>query len=168
MSRLSTPWTFNETRAPRASLELIAHGVRPDGILSLCYPMGGDAPIPAFSCMYFVQMEEYIRYSGDTSLAEEHFDKLDTIINTFHKKIQTDGVIENFYGPGYNGKNEYWNFYEWQPLLDGGACLLAGLQLGLLAFVLVQVSSISRGRLLALGNDLLQGLVRPRHNYEDI
>ena len=112
-------YAFHETQAPRASLELISHGVRPDGILTLCYPMGGDAPIPSFSCMYFVQMEEYIRYSGDTSLAEEHFDKLDTVINTFHKKILPEGIIENFYGPGYNGRNEYWNFYEWSPTMHG-------------------------------------------------
>ena len=112
-------YAFGETQAPRASLELIAHGVRPDGLLALCYPIGNDAPIPAFSCMYFVQMEEYVRYSGDTSLVAEHFDKLDTIINTFHKKVQPDGVIDNFYGPGYNGKNEYWNFYEWSATMVG-------------------------------------------------
>ena len=112
-------YAFGETEAPRASLDLIAHGVRPDGILALCYPMGNDAPIPAFSCMYFVQMEEYIRYSGDVTLAAAHFDKLDTVINTFHKKVQADGVIDNFYGPGYNGRNEYWNFYEWSATMVG-------------------------------------------------
>ena len=112
-------YAFGETEAARASLELISHGVRSDGLLMLCYPAGLDFPIPAFSCMYFVQMEEYIRYSGDTSLAEEHFDKLDTIINTFHKKLLPEGIIENFYGPGYNGRNEYWNFYEWSPTMHG-------------------------------------------------
>ena len=112
-------YAFGETEAPRASLDLIAHGVRPDGLLTLCYPMGADAPIPAFSCMYFVQMEEYIRYSGDVTLAAAHFDKLDTIIHTFHKKVQADGVIDNFYGPGYNGRNEYWNFYEWSATMVG-------------------------------------------------
>ena len=112
-------YAFGETEAPRASLDLIAHGVRPDGLLTLCYPMGADAPIPAFSCMYFVQMEEYIRYSGDVTLAAAHFDKLDTVINTFHKKVQADGVIDNFYGPGYNGRNEYWNFYEWSATMVG-------------------------------------------------
>ena len=112
-------YAFGETEAPRASLDLIAHGVRPDGLLALCYPMGADAPIPAFSCMYFVQMEEYIRYSGDVTLAAAHFDKLDTIIHTFHKKVQADGVIDNFYGPGYNGRNEYWNFYEWSATMVG-------------------------------------------------
>ena len=112
-------YAFNETEAARASLDLIAHGVRSDGLLMLCYPAGLDFPIPAFSCMYFVQMNEYIRYSGDTTLAEQYFDKLDTIINTFHRKVQPEGVIENFYGNSPNGKKEYWNFYEWSATMNG-------------------------------------------------
>ena len=112
-------YAFGETRAPRAALELIAHGVRPDGLLSLCYPAGMDFPIPAFSCMYFVQMEEYIRHSGDTTLAAQYFDKLDTIIRTFHSKMQAEGIIENFYGPGPSGKMDYWNFYEWSDTMSG-------------------------------------------------
>ena len=112
-------YAFGETRAPRAALELISHGVRKDGLLSICYPAGFDAPIPAFSCMYFLQMEEYIRYSGDTTLAEAVFDKLETIMNTFHNKIQPEGVLENFYGEGTDGRVDYWNFYEWTPTMYG-------------------------------------------------
>ena len=112
-------YAFGETEAPRASLELISHGVRPDGILSLCYPMGGDAPIPSFSCMYFVQMDEYIRHSGDVTLAAAVFDKLETVMEAFHKKLQPEGIIENFYGPGPEGRCDYWNFYEWSDTMHG-------------------------------------------------
>ena len=112
-------YAFGETQAARASLELIAHGVRPDGLLMLCYPAGLDFPIPAFSCMYFVQMDEYIRHSGDTTLAAQYFDKLDTIINAFHRKLQPEGVIENFYGKAPSGRNDYWNFYEWSATMNG-------------------------------------------------
>lgn len=108
-------YAFDEYEAPRASLQLMANGLRDDGILMLCYPAGIDAPIPAFSCMYFVQMEEYIRYSGDTSLAETNFDLLETIMSTFLSRMQPEGVIENFYG----GNGQYWNFYEWSPTLSG-------------------------------------------------
>lgn len=112
-------YAFGETQAARASLDLIAHGVREDGLLMLCYPAGLDFPIPAFSCMYFVQMDEYIRHAGDISLAVEYFDQLDTIINTFHKKVQPEGVIENFYGKAPSGRNDYWNFYEWSATMNG-------------------------------------------------
>ena len=112
-------FAFDEKEAPRASLELMAHGVRADGLLSLCYPAGLDFPIPSFSCAYFLQMEEYIRYTGDTTLAAQYFDKLDTIIRAFHNKMQPEGVIENFYGMAPSGKNEYWNFYEWSGTMSG-------------------------------------------------
>ncbi len=112
-------YAFNETEAPRASLELIAHGRREDGLLMLCYPAGLDFPIPSFSCMYLVQMDEYIRHSGDTSLAEEHFSVLEGILAAFAKKMQPEGIIENFYGPAPDGKTGYWNFYEWTPTLSG-------------------------------------------------
>ena len=112
-------YAFGETEAPRASLELMAHGVRPDGLLSLCYPAGLDFPIPAFSCVYFLQMEEYIRYTGDRSLAVQYFDKLDTVIKAFHNKMQPEGIIENFYGRAPSGKNDYWNFYEWSHSMSG-------------------------------------------------
>ena len=115
-------YAFGETRAPRAALELIAHGQRKDGLLMLCYPAGADAPIPAFSCMYFVQMEEYIRYTGDTSLAVTYYDLLESILATFGSRMTDEGVLENFYGPGPDGKVEYWNFYEWSKTMDGRFC----------------------------------------------
>ncbi len=112
-------YAFGETRAPRAALELIAHGQRKDGLLMLCYPAGADAPIPAFSCMYFVQMEEYIRYTGDTSLAVTYYDLLESILATFESRMTDEGVLENFYGPGPDGRIEYWNFYEWSDTMNG-------------------------------------------------
>lgn len=111
-------YAFGEFEAPRASLDLIAHGVRRDGLLMLCYPAGLDFPIPSFSCMYFVQMEEYIRYSGDTSLAEEHFGVLENLIDVFRRRRTPEGVIPNFY-EAFEGKHDYWNFYEWSPTMDG-------------------------------------------------
>ena len=112
-------YAFGETRAPRAALELISHGQRRDGLLMLCYPAGADAPIPAFSCMYFVQMEEYIRYTGDTSLAVSYYDLLESILAAFESRMTDEGVLENFYGAGPDGRVEYWNFYEWSHTMSG-------------------------------------------------
>ena len=112
-------YAFDEKIAPRASLELIAHGVRPDGLLALCYPAGMDFPIPSYSCAYFLQMEEYIRYTGDTSLSAQYFDVLDALINLFHSKMQPEGVIENFYGPDPSGRTCYWNYYEGSHTMVG-------------------------------------------------
>ncbi len=111
-------YAFGETEAPRASLELIAHGQRPDGLMSLCYPAGLDYPIPSFSCAYFMQMEEYIRYTGDTTLAEQYFSVLTGILDAFAARRLPAGIIENFYGDTPDGTN-YWNFYEWSATMDG-------------------------------------------------
>ena len=107
-------YAFGETEYPRANLKLISKGLRPDGILTICYPSGLDFPIPSFSTVYFIQMEEYIRHSGDVTLAKECYPVLDTIIHTFIGKLQDNGLIENFYGEG-----GYWNFYEWSPGMNG-------------------------------------------------
>jgi glycogen debranching enzyme len=64
-------------------------------------------------------MEEYIRFTGDTTLSAEYFDVLDRLIKTFHNKMQAEGIIENFYGPSPEGKHNYWNFYEWSHTMSG-------------------------------------------------
>lgn len=108
-------YAFGETAFARACLHLIGHGMRPDGILTLCYPAGKDFPIPAFSTVYFIQMWEYIEHSGDLSLAREYKDLLCRLMETFLGKTRPEtGLIENFHGEG-----GYWNFYEWSETMSG-------------------------------------------------
>ena len=108
-------YAFGETAFARACLHLIGHGMRPDGILTLCYPAGKDFPIPAFSTVYFIQMWEYIEHSGDTSLSREYKNLLCRLMETFLSKMRPEiGLIENFHGDG-----GYWNFYEWSETMSG-------------------------------------------------
>lgn len=137
-------YAFGEVEAPRAALELISHGVRPDGLLTLCYPAGKDFPIPAFSCMYFVQMEEYIHHSGDTTLAREKLPMLEKLMATLLSKRQDNGVLENFYGE-VNGRRDYWNFYEWTPTMSGSfGEMQRRLETPLSAFVSLALQSLAR------------------------
>lgn len=105
-------YTFSETRFPRACLELISHGLREDGILSLCYPAGNDLPIPSFSLMYFVQMREYLDHSGDADFLEDKYPFLVKLMSTFTDRVGEYGLISIFEGGP-------WNFYEWSPGLEG-------------------------------------------------
>ena len=108
-------YAFGETAFARACLHLIGHGMRPDGILTLCYPAGKDYPIPSFSTVYFIQMWEYIEHSGDLTLAREYKDLLCRLMGTFLGKLRPEvGLIENFHGEG-----GYWNFYEWSETMSG-------------------------------------------------
>ncbi len=104
-------YAFGEYAFPRASLELISQGVRPDGLLSLCYPAGLDYPIPAFSLVYFIQMREYAEYSGDLTLARQLYPMLSRLMRTFTDRVTEEGLVPNFGG--------LWNFYEWSRGMSG-------------------------------------------------
>lgn len=106
-------YAFGEYRFPRASLQLISQGLRPDGLLSLCYPAGLDRPIPAFSLIYFIQMREYAEHSGDLTLAGELYPLLSRLMRTFTERLTTAGLVPNFAGQ--------WNFYEWSRGMSGHA-----------------------------------------------
>ena len=108
-------YAFSETRFPRANLDLISYGQRPDGLLSLCYPAGTDLPIPSFSLVWFIAMREYIQYSGDTTLAEERFSVLESLLETFHNHRDEEGLVKAF----RSDSERYWNFYEWSDTMDG-------------------------------------------------
>ena len=98
----------------RANLDLISRGVRQDGILALCYPAGLDYPIPFYTLAYFMQMDEYIKYTGDISLAEEKYDILVSLLDVFYNRCDKNGLVKRF--PDSEG---YWNFYEWSKYLSG-------------------------------------------------
>jgi alpha-L-rhamnosidase len=104
-------YAFGEYEFARASLVLISKGVRPDGLLSLCFPAGVDYPIPSFSLVYFIQVNEYIKYSGDLTLAAELYATLKNLMQVFLLRIDRTGLIKSFAG--------CWNFYEWSPGMSG-------------------------------------------------
>lgn len=106
-------YAFGEYKFPRANLQLISKDNRPDGLLSICYPMKADLVIPSFSLHYITECMEYMQYSGDKAFLNEIYPKLVSIINTFTSRMQ-DGLTPCFVG------NNYWNFYEWKNGLDGG------------------------------------------------
>jgi hypothetical protein len=90
----------------RANLKLISKGLREDGLLSLCFPGGRDIPIPFFTLVYFIQMEEYMSFSNDISLARELYPLLAGIMDVFLIRIKQNGLVSRFEDP-------FWNFYEW-------------------------------------------------------
>ena len=107
-------YTFDKTDFAKASLELISHGMRDDGILSLNYPSGNVIAIPMFSLVYFIQMREYLEHTSDKDFLEEKYPMMESLISTFLNKPREMGLIENFYGEG-----GYWNFYEWSDTMAG-------------------------------------------------
>lgn len=107
-------YAFEETDFAKASLQLITQGLRPDGILDLCYPSGQVIAIPSFSLAFFTQMKEYLDYTEDVNFISEKYPMMKKLLSTFLNKNRENGLIENFYGEG-----GYWNFYEWSDTMEG-------------------------------------------------
>ncbi len=97
---------FEESDYARSNLSLINHGLRPDGLLSICFPAGRDHPIPFFSLAYILEVCEYAEHTGDRTLLDETKKTIATIIDTFESKMDDNGLIPQFPYP-------FWNFYEW-------------------------------------------------------
>ena len=105
-------YAFDNPEFPRSNHELIALDNREDGLLSICFPIKRDQTIPTFSLYWYISMNEYIKYTGDTSLAKQYLPKLKSVIKVFMDRIEDD-ALAIFTEP------QHWNFYEWSKNLNG-------------------------------------------------
>lgn len=105
-------YAFHEYAFVRAALELVSHGVREDGLLSIVFPAGSDLPIPSFNLIVFTQFKEYLLHSGDKEFVEGKLQFLQDLMQTFLDRLSDDELLPNFPEP-------CWNFYEWTPTLQG-------------------------------------------------
>ena len=111
-------YAFGETAFAAASLRLLALGLRPDGLLELCAPARVPVTIPAFSLCFIIALREYARYANDTALVRELWGTVERVLSTFAEKAaEIGGVLP----PRFCGE-QMWNFFEWQPGLDGAVC----------------------------------------------
>ena len=106
-------YAFGETLFPKACLELISEDDRPDGLLSICYPIKRNMAIPSFSLHFITECEEYLMYSADEEFIRRIHPKIEKTLDTFLAKLDTVGLILPFSGV------DMWNFYEWEDGLEG-------------------------------------------------
>ena len=106
-------YAFGETLFPKACLELISEDDRPDGLLSICYPIKRNMAIPSFSLHFITECEEYLKYSADEEFIRRIHPKIEKTLDTFLAKLDTVGLIPPFSGV------DMWNFYEWEDGLEG-------------------------------------------------
>lgn len=105
---------FEETEFARASLCLMAKGVREDGLLELTFPSKYGMDIPFFTLMYPVLIWEYLQHTKDVSILSQVMKTACGIMEVFKKNIDGSlNLIPNFSEP------QCWNFYEWSPGSDG-------------------------------------------------
>lgn len=107
-------YAFGEYEFPRASLRLMSRAIREDNMFPICFPTGNRMCIPSFTITYAIQLAEYYRYSKDKETIEYCFEAAKRIVDGVMERIDETGLI-----PNYDVNREFWNFYEWQPYLDG-------------------------------------------------
>ncbi len=104
-------YAFGEYELPKATFRMMAKSLREDGFIELCPPGKVPVNIPSFSCAYVREVLEYIQYAKDEAFATEMLPVAKIIVETFRDKLDERGLV-----PKIDGQ---WNFYEWQPQLDG-------------------------------------------------
>ena len=91
------------------NLKLISQDWRENDLLAICYPCGMDLTIPSSSLYYFIQVNEYLKNTGDITLAQEVYDKLISVLNVFINN-RKDGLLLKF-----DGENLYGGPYQQAP-----------------------------------------------------
>ncbi len=106
-------YAFEGFEFAKASLKLMLHSLREDGMLELCAPGRVHITIPSFTAVFVRQMWEYLQYSKDIAFIRESFNGIRKIVNGFETRLQKNGLMACYEG------NQYWNFYEWRSGLKG-------------------------------------------------
>lgn len=99
-------------RYARSNLLLIGKAQRIGGLLPICSPSGQKLTIPSFGLYYFLEMYEYMKYSGDDTLAREAIDELHELLSVYLDRRE-NGLVRRF------GGKENWNFYDWSEHSSG-------------------------------------------------
>lgn len=103
---LSTYYAFGNYEFPRSNLDLLGQKPLGNGQIRMCGPYGGPETIPTFNLWWAVAMAEYARFSGDLTLAEEHWDTLMDMLKT-NVGWEKNGLISPPKVP------KWWHLYEW-------------------------------------------------------
>lgn len=136
-------YTFGEYDLPKASLRMIAECTREDGMQPICFPSNVKLTIPGGIPHYAKMIMEYYEHSKDAETVVYCYPAIKRTIDAFVERIDDTGLIPNF-----DEAEEFWNFCEWQPYMDGeyykhcgiphdkihDTCLNAGLSEGLYFF----------------------------------
>ncbi len=106
-------YAFREFDFAKAAIRLMSLAIRDDDILELCSPARVSITIPCFSAVFSIQLWEYLLYSGDRDFAAEMLPTAERICTGFLRRTDKNGLQREMYD------RKYWNFYEWQKLLEG-------------------------------------------------
>lgn len=110
---LSGYYAFGEYDFPRVSFDLLGRSVRDDNYLTLTAPSRAvDFTIPSFTMTWFMEMDDYLLFSGDRTFAESYLPQIQQMLDSYIDSCD-EGLL-----PCPKGK-AYWHFYDWAKGLEG-------------------------------------------------
>lgn len=81
----------------------------PKDMLPMCYPSDSQSFIPNWAMFFVLELEEYVKRSGDSAMAELAKEKVYSLESYFCRFVNPDGLLENLNG---------WVFVEWSKAND--------------------------------------------------
>ena len=106
-------YAFREFAVPRATIALLGKGLRQDGLLEMCAPTCRPRTIPGFSLAFVDCLHDYALYSGDLDFVRQQLPIAQTILQTFRRSRDEQGLLR------HTENDDYWYFYEWSDGLNG-------------------------------------------------
>lgn len=106
-------YCYSNYEFPRQCWDLLAGGIRDDGLLEMNAPAKLIVNIPGFTFHWISALAELYLYSGKIEYASKHLPLIKTIIQTALKKQTDEGLIGNY------TNSDCWHFYEWTEGMAG-------------------------------------------------
>ena len=91
----------------RSSLTLLGDSFGEDGYQSICAPTDYTLRIPSFTLLWFAEIADYTRFTGDSYFVDKYWDKIESVFSLYESK-----------GFAPDEGEDYWNFYEWSDGFD--------------------------------------------------
>ena len=115
---LATYMTSADDRLARKAIEDFARSQRFDGLVEGAYPSFGSNAIVNFSIFYILMVWDHWRFFGDRSFTIRFLPVLERIVQFYHDRLRSNGVVERTSEGGQDGR--YWSFIDWVPAWERG------------------------------------------------
>lgn len=150
----TTYYAFGDARLIRKAILQIGQGQWPDGITPGVWPADFHTPLPDFCLIWVMTLDDYVRFTGDLSLARELYPKISKALHWFDKYRDLEGLLRNV---------PHWVFIDWAEIDKEGACT------ALNAFYVGALQAAARiATRLDNAQDAVDWLTRAHHQAEDV
>ena len=114
-------YAFGDARLAANALRQLNASRLPEGLTQSRYPCRQQQVIPGFSLYWVLMLDDYLLYTGDTTLVRECAGGIHSVLWYFENLVSENGCLKNI---------PYWNFHDWAfpdrgiPVAKSENCIL--------------------------------------------